>query len=125
MTNHVARFQAAVSVLAGDGHIKQRLISAFRDNLDEIEDGDLPNGVRKGFKDLRDRMSGVAPHNGEGPISASVRKMSAMEASECAITVVTLYGELLKHPVAAEEVSTTATEDEAQQIPPFLVKSAS
>ncbi len=124
MTNHVARFQAAVSVLAGDGHIKQRLISAFQDNLAEIEDELLPNGVRKGFKNLRQRMNGVAPLNGEGPIRASVRKMSAMEASECAISVVSLYGDLLLHADASDMSSGISAED-AHEVPPFLVKSAS
>ncbi len=124
MTNHVARFQAAVSVLAGDGHIKQRLISAFQDNLAEIEDDMLPNGVRKGFRALRQRMNGVAPLNGEGPIRASVRKMSAMEASECATSVVSLYGDLLLHADASDMSSGISAED-AHEVPPFLVKSAS
>ncbi len=124
MTNHVARFQAAVSVLAGDGHIKQRLISAFQDNLAEIEDDMLPNGVRKGFQDLRQRMNGVAPLNGEGHIRASVRKMSAIEASECAHSVVSLYGDLLRH-ADASDMSAGITAEDAHQVPPFLVKSAS
>ena len=124
MTNHVARFQAAVSVLAGDGHIKQRLISAFQDNLAEIEDELLPNGVRRDFRDLCERMNGVAPLNGEGPIKASVRKMSAMEASECAISVVALYGDLLLH-ADASDVSSGISAEDAHQVPPFLVKSAS
>ncbi len=124
MTNHVARFQAAVSVLAGDGHIKQRLISAFQENLAEIEDDMLPNGVRKGFRDLRRRMHGVAPLNGEGPIRASVRKMSAMEASECAHSLVSLYGDLLLH-ADASDVSSGISAEDAHQVPPFLVKSVS
>ena len=33
MINHVDRFQAAVTVLAGNGHIKQRLIKAYDENL--------------------------------------------------------------------------------------------
>lgn len=124
MTNHVARFQAAVSVLAGDGHIKQRLISAFQENLVEIEDDKLPNGVRKGFRNLRKRMHGVAPLNGEGAILASVRKMSAMEASDCAISVVSLYSDLLRQADASDASSGISSED-AHQVPPFLVKSAS
>ncbi len=124
MTNHVARFQAAVSVLAGDGHIKQRLISAFQENLVEIEDDTLPNGVRKGFKDLRERMHIVAPLNGEGAIRASVRKMSALEASECAVSLVSLYGDLLRHGDASD-ISAGISPEDAHEVPPFLVKSAS
>ena len=53
MTYHVDRFYAAVSVLAGDGHIKQRLIKAYRDNLDDIVEADLPRELKRSFQDLR------------------------------------------------------------------------
>ena len=36
MTDHLDRFHAALTVLAGHGHIKQRLIRAFEDNLVDI-----------------------------------------------------------------------------------------
>lgn len=124
MTNPVARFQTAVSVLAGDGHIKQRLISAFQDNLADVEEDMLPLSLRESFEELRARMYGVAPLNGEGPICASVRKMSAMEASECAGSVVTLYGELLRQTDASDASSRISAED-TRQVPPFLVNSAS
>ena len=42
MTHHVDRFYAAVSVLAGDGHMKQRLIKAYQENLGDIAEDDLP-----------------------------------------------------------------------------------
>ena len=44
MTYHVDRLYAAVSVLAGDGHIKQRLIKAYRENLDDIVEEDVAVG---------------------------------------------------------------------------------
>ena len=43
MSYHVDRFFAAVSVLAGHGHIKQRLIKAYEDHLDEISEDELPD----------------------------------------------------------------------------------
>lgn len=123
MTNHVDRFQAAVSTLAGDGHIKQRLIAAFQNNLADIEDNELPRAVRDGFGRLRDRLASVAPLNGEGPICASVRKMSVVEASECAVSVVSLYGEMLRF---AEDPQPALPLDQVDEpVPPFLVKSVS
>ncbi len=96
MTNHVDRFFAAVTVLAGDGPVKQRLIRAYTDNLADIDEDELPVALKERFAEARRRMHSVAPLNGEGPIRASVRKMSTKEASECAVALVQLYGELAR-----------------------------
>ena len=84
MMNHVDRFHAALTVLAGHGHIKQRLMKAYEDNLAEINEDELPIASKQLFADVRRQMHSVTPLNGEGPICASVRKMSVAEASECA-----------------------------------------
>ena len=90
--NHVDRFHTALTVLAGHGHIKQRLIKAYEGNLVAINEDELPILLRQSFADLRCQMHSVMPLNGEGPICASVRKMSFDEASECAASVVSMYG---------------------------------
>jgi len=97
MSYHVDNFFAAVSVLSGHGHIKQRLISAYEDNLASIRDDDLPVAVKRSFADLTSLMHRVAPLNGEGPICASVRKMSIDEANQCAQLMVDLYGDMIRH----------------------------
>ena len=51
MSNHINRFYAAVSVLSGHGHIKQRLLKAYEENLAVIEDDDLPIAVQQSFAD--------------------------------------------------------------------------
>ncbi len=122
MTDHMDRFHAAVKVLAGHGHIKQRLIDAFQANLDEIETDDLPVGMQQDFENLKYLMHRVAPLNGEGPVCASVRKMSETEASDCAVSVVSLYDEILRHG-APLPVSLPVEDGEPERIPPFLVKS--
>lgn len=124
MTNLVNRFHAAVTVLAGDGHIKQRLIRAYQDNLAEIEDDELPLVVREAFNELTKRMHSVAPLNGEGPIRASVRKMSCPEAGDCGESVVALYAEVLKYSDKMQ-ADLPLAEVEPLPLPPFLVKSAS
>lgn len=124
MTYHVDRFYAAAAVLAGDGHIKHRLIRAYTDNLVDIEDDELPIALKESFADLKRRMHTVAPLNGEGPIRASVRKMSPMEAGECGVMVLSLYTEILKHADNLPDAMPLA-DDDAPVVPPFLVKSAS
>ena len=123
MTYHVDRLYAAVSVLAGDGHVKHRLMKAYQENLDDIAEDDLPRGLQQRFRELRLRMHSVTPLNGEGPVCASVRKMSVSDASQCAIAVVGLYGEMIRE---AENLQDALPLQEAtSKVPPFLVKSVS
>ena len=122
MSYHVDRFYAAVSVLAGHGHIKQRLIKAYEDNLGEISEDELPKSARKAFAELRHQMHRVSPLNGEGAICASVRKMSVNEASECAVSVVSLYGELSRLGRGDDKVLPIDAQN-PEVVPPFLVKS--
>ncbi len=122
MTDHVDRFHAALLVLAGHGHVKQRLIRAFEEHLDDVHSDELPAALRQSFADLYDDVHRVAPLNGEGPICASVRKMSLDEASACAARIVTLYGELARQAEATRPLIPLGNDGETP-VPPFLVKS--
>lgn len=121
MTNHVDRFHAAVTVLAGNGRVKQRLMKAYEEYLADIEADELPVTVKQEFADLQGLMYRVAPLNGEGPICASVRKMSGREAGECARSLVSLYREILR--LDTSKVAVPIDQPDAKQVPPFLVKS--
>ena len=120
MSYHVDRFFAAVSALAGHGHIKQRLIKAFDENLAEIPDDELPLTVRKSYVELRSQMFRVVPLNGEGAVCASVRKMSIDEASDCAEAIVAICQQIVTLPDAA---NLPLDDQERAGVPPFLVKS--
>lgn len=122
MADHVDRFHAALTVLAGHGHVKQRLIKAWEENLGEISDDELPVGLKQSLADLRHDMTRVSPLNGESPYCASVRKMSLDEASACAARIVTLYAELVKANDDAQVALPLPDSDEIR-VPPFLVKS--
>jgi len=122
MSYHVDRFYTAVSVLAGHGHIKQRLIKAYEENLVAVSEDELPIAVKQTFSDLKHQMHRVSPLNGEGAICASVRKMSVDEAADCAVSVVALYGEIARLGDSDEAVLALDGKDRAS-VPPFLVKS--
>ncbi len=122
MSNHLNRFYAAVSALAGHGNIKQRLIQAFEENLASIEDAELPVAVQQSFADLRISMSGVDPLNGEGRIRATVRKMSVTEADECAQMMLHLYTDLVRYGDQSPDGIPLSISDKAV-VPPFLIKS--
>jgi len=121
MTNHVECFHAALTVLAGHGHIKQRLIKAYEDFLVDINEDELPVSMKQQFADLRRQMYCVTPQSGEGAIRASVRKMSFHEASECAASVVTMFGEISRIQDSTQ-VALPLDEVEEARVPPFLVK---
>jgi len=121
MTNHVECFHAALTVLAGHGHIKQRLIKAYEENLVSINEDELPICMRQLFADLRRQMFCVTPLNGEGAICASVRKMSFDEASECAAAVVTMFGDISRIQDDTQVALPLNEADEAR-VPPFLIK---
>ena len=123
MSNHVNRFYAAVSVLAGHGRIKQRLVKAYEENLAVIEDEDLPIAVKQSFADLRHMMSRVdSVVKREGRICASVRKMSVEEADECAHKIIDLYADMIRYSDNAQESLPLQFRDQPA-IRPFLVKS--
>ena len=122
MPHHIDKFFAAVSALAGHGHIKQRLISAYEDNLEHIDEDFLPNPVRESFANLKDLMHSVAPANGEGPICASVRKMSVDEANQCAQIMVDLYGDMIRHSDSGQTALPLQIAD-PDAVPAFLAKS--
>ena len=122
MADHLNRFHAALLVLAGHGHVKQRLIKAFEEHLNDIHEDELPVALRQSFADLRHELHRVSPLNGEGPICASVRKMSPDQAGECAGRIVALYGDLVRHDDFVQAPLATGVEAE-KKVPPFLVKS--
>ena len=122
MSYHADRFYAAVAVLAGHGHIKQRLIKAYEDNLLEIGEDELPISVKQTFSDLKHQMNRVTPLNGEGAICASVRKISVDEAAECAFMVVALYSEVARLGDGGQGLLPLDGKD-SKVVPPFLIKS--
>ncbi len=122
MSYHADRFFAAVSVLVTHGPIKQRLMRAYEEYLEEIEQDELPVAVQESFAGLRRLMHGVTPANGEGPICASVRKMSKVEADRCAELLVEIFRDVVKY---ADDTQTLLplVDEEISIVPPFLVKS--
>lgn len=122
MTNYLDRLHAALTVLAGNGHIKQRLIRAYEEQLVEIDEDELPVTLKQPFADLRRQMHRVAPLKGESPVCASVRKMSLDEAGECSAQMVALYGEISRLRDETQ-VGVPLGDGESVRVPPFLIKS--
>lgn len=122
MSYPVDSFHAAASVLVGHGHIKQRLMRAFEDHLDAIDEEEVPRDRRNAFIEIQKAMHRVAPLNGEGSVCASVRKMSPIEAGDCAITILSIYREMLR-TYDDDSPEVRLEQREHRKVPPFLLKS--
>ena len=122
MTYPVDSFHAAASVLVGHGHIKQRLMKAYEDYLDAIDESEVPERRRPAFIQVQKAMHRVTPLNGEGAVRASVRKMSPIEAGDCAIKILSIYREMLKDS-EIDSADARAAHKTRKSVPPFLLKS--
>ena len=122
MADHVDRFHAALIVLAGHGHVKQRLIEAFEKHLIDIDEDDLPVTAKRSFADLRRELNRVTPLRGESPICASVRKLSLEEAGDCAGRVATIFAEVARYNHGDAASGARLNGKDESQIPTFLVK---
>ena len=91
-------------------------------NIEPIDEDELPVPVRKSFADLKHLMHRVSPMNGEGPICASVRKMSVDEANKCAQIMVDIYGDMIRHHDSGQTALPLQIDDRSA-VPPFLIKS--
>ena len=112
------RFQAAVDVLVGDGSIKDRLSLAYVENLDDLEDTELPAELRDTFESLQSALHAERPVGREPCVRATVRKMSGFEAKEHASTIVRLYTDLVRLGERAEPLRVVTSG--AEKPPKFL-----
>lgn len=105
MCQFTDRFYSAVRTLAGDGPVKQRLLSAYSDNLDSLSEGEIPDSIRKNFARLQAAMLTVKPIANEAPAAAAIRKMSSKEAAHHATTIVAMFSELVRAKSTGEPLS--------------------
>ena len=118
------KFRAAVADLVGNGPIKQRLTSAYLNHLDDIHEDEVGPEERWQFVDLRRRLYHIAPASGEGPVRASVRKMSPVEAAECAELILSLFDATMQREANGHQLHLVDGESaEKAPVPRFLIKS--
>ncbi len=102
------RFEAAVSILVGDGSVKDRLVVAYLENLDDLESDELPQSLRKRFEDLHTALHAVTPIGREPRVRAATRKMSNLQAGNHARTILSLYVDRVCHGKHAKPLRVTS-----------------
>jgi len=97
------RFHGAALLLAGAGPVKQRLASAFKTHLADLDAEDLPRELRGEFLALATSLTCVRAAGGRmGVVDATVRKMSDAQAASYARRLIELYGLLSQAQPAAQ-----------------------
>ena len=76
--------------------IKQRLICVYRRYLSTLLVDQLPSEARGNFAQVMHILAGVQPLRGEDAVAASVRKLSAQQADDCAALIVEIFGALAR-----------------------------
>ncbi len=98
------RFEAAVCALVGEGSVKDRLVVAYLEHLDDLNSGELPQGLRARFEDVHTVLHAVTPTGREPCVKATIRKMSTLQAGSHARIIVSLYAELVCHGERADPI---------------------
>lgn len=123
MSQIAERFEAAVQALVGDGPIKNRLLTAYSDYLEDLQQVDLPIPGRIELTELHEALHRVAPVGKIDGVKASVQKMAPAEAWWHAQTIVRLYTEVLAMERGAGEAADLGLAPEIEEPPRFLASS--
>ena len=99
------RFFSAARALSADAPIKQRLVSAYKEYLEDLRDEEVPDSMRQKFGSLRQAMTAVGPCNGESAVHASVRKMSPVDAQRYATSILLMLGEMVRVKGSGERIA--------------------
>jgi hypothetical protein len=95
MSQIAERFESAVDALVADGPVKNRLVTAYVDYLQDLQHVDLPIAGKRQFSELHAALHRAQAVGKIDCVRASVQKMSADEAGRLARIIVRLYIELL------------------------------
>src|SRR6476646_8157663 len=91
MTRVYDRLETATLYFARSGAIKERLESAWRQCLANIEVDDVPHELRLQFLELSSQLQRERPLRGEDALRATIRTMSCAAAERHASQIVRMF----------------------------------
>ncbi|HVO07941.1 MAG TPA: hypothetical protein VMT83_14210 [Burkholderiaceae bacterium] len=101
------QLEAAVTVLASHGALKDRLGTAWCQHLEDIDAQDLPLEAQQDFTELWKAMHAARALPGDSIVRASVRKLSNEDAQRYCALIVRLYGLEMLNQNQLEAAATT------------------
>jgi hypothetical protein len=120
MCQFTDRFYSAVRTLAGDGPVKQRLLTAYKDNLEALPADGVPDSIRHHLDALRQAMTAAKPVGQECAIVATVRKMSPAQASGLAVDIVAMFSELVRARSTGERIGIAKPREKTDAVVPAV-----
>jgi hypothetical protein len=96
MTSAWDSLHSATLELVRSTPLKQRLVSVYRRYLSTLLVEQLPSEARGTFAQVMHILAGVQPLRGEDAVAASVRKLSAQQADDCAALIVEIFSMLAR-----------------------------
>jgi hypothetical protein len=106
MSHAANAFFAAVTTLASDAPLKQRLVGAYVDHLAGIDADTLPESIRPRFVLLREALTAATATEKETAVEVSVRKMSPLDAARYVRSILAMFGELVRVKATGEALTT-------------------
>lgn len=116
------RFRAAALVMARSGTVKERLQTAYRLQLADLDSEQLPGEVRQGFEALRSALTREKPMRGEDAVAATIRKLSSREVDELAANLIEIFATYSRVQDVEPARPAVTTQQTAQVIPLFALE---
>jgi hypothetical protein len=98
------RLEAAAIIIAGSEAIKDRLYRAWSLHLSDLQSRDFPRDLREDFVAIQDALCRERALAGDTVLKASLRKLSAVDATRFATTIVRAYGQVAMLKSAQEQL---------------------
>ena len=114
------RLRAAVTVLAGAGSVKQRLVEAFQRHLGDLDPESLPRDQRAAYTTLVDALKSSRRTGSLDAVAASVLKMSEVEAGRHAQSIVQIFAALNESPMLGRATAVLRAVADDDEVPAFL-----
>jgi len=114
------KLESALTALTGPGALKDRLLQAYCDCLETIDEQDLPGEVREEFAAMSTALHRVRALPGDSVVRASIRKLSNEEAQRFAALVIRAYGLRLAGLTAAAKPTLRSTTRATTPLAAFL-----
>ncbi len=91
------KFHGAMHALAGRGSQKERLVSAFVDNISNVVPEEIPKERREEFSRFIEDMTRVEPWENEGTVEATVNRMDERQVERMIEYIFNIHDTITRH----------------------------